>query len=438
MRYATLVPLVLGFATACASGADARRDAWEAEYDTIGDTIVVRTLSGGEWGPAELVEEISIGELESNREEYLIGQISGLTVDAEGNIYAYDRQVPALRKYGPDGAFLATFGRQGGGPGEYANSDGGLLALPDGRILLRDPGNARFTIYHPDGSLSEEWLGRGGFFTSTPPFADTAGYVYNPVIEDWPEGRRPPSGDLWRWRMVRYAMDGTPVDTLDIPEYDFERAVILLEMKTKDGVNRSMNGVPFAPGFTWTMSPLGRFVAGVGSRYAIDQYLPDGRVLRMERQAEPVPVGAAEKAAAEERAVANMRGMDPSWRWNGPPIPDYKPAFNTFFAGLEGRIWVLRPAPGEPIPEDELDEPRELGNGITLPPVKYREPAVFDVFEPDGRFLGTVRAPTGFSVYPQPVARGDNLWGIVRDDLGVNTIRRFRIMPVSAERPAAS
>jgi hypothetical protein len=34
-----------------------------------------------------------------------------------GRVYVMDRQVPALRKYAPDGRYLATFGRAGGGPG---------------------------------------------------------------------------------------------------------------------------------------------------------------------------------------------------------------------------------------------------------------------------------------------------------------------------------
>jgi len=436
MRRAPCTPVLLLVALGCAAGADARRNAWVAEYDTIGDTLVVRTVSGAEWGPFELVPELRIGEIESEQDEYLIGSITGLAVDAAGNIYAYDNQVPALRKYGPDGTFIATFGRKGGGPGEYANSDGGLLILPDGRILLRDPGNARFTIYRPDGTLDAEWLGRGGFFTSTPPFADTAGHVYNVVIEEWPEGRRPANGDLWRWRMARYDRAGRPADTLDIPEYEYERAVITLERVTRDGTSRMMNSVPFAPGFHWTMDPFGRFIAGVGHRYAIDVYLADGKVRRIVREAEPVTVSAAERADAEARATANMRRTDPSWRWNGPSIPDRKAELSGLFTGRDGRIWVRRPAPGQPIPDDELDEPRDLGNGVTLPPARFREPVVFDVFEPDGRFLGTGRAPQGFSPYPQPVARGDHVWGIVQDALGVSTIQRLRIVRQQSSSPA--
>ncbi|MCI0437474.1 MAG: hypothetical protein L0271_28150, partial [Gemmatimonadetes bacterium] len=342
MRAALLVA-----AASCAGSADARRDPWLAAYDTVGDTITVRTLSGGIRGAFDLVSELNIGEIESDQDEYLIGQITGLAVDASDNIYAYDNQVPALRKYGPDGVHIATFGRKGGGPGEYANSDGGLVVLPDGRIMLRDPGNARFTIYHPDGSLADEWPGRGGFFTSTPPFADTAGHIYNPVIDDWPEGSRPTTGDLWRWRMVRYDGSGAALDTLAIPAPPFEPALLRAERRTRDGTSRSTSNVPFSPGFHWTMSPFGYFVAGGGDRYAVDQYLSDGTVLRLARDAERVPVAAAERADAEERSTANMRRTDPSWRWNGPSIPDHKAVIAGIFVGQDGRIWVRRPGPGE-------------------------------------------------------------------------------------------
>jgi len=425
---ATLLLLLAGLAAACARGADARRDAWIAEYDTIGDTVVVRTVSGGEWGRAELVAELTIGRLESDRDADILGEIAGLTVDAEGNIYAYDSQIPALRKYAADGAFIATFGRKGGGPGEYADSDGGLVVLRDGRILLRDPGNARFTLYRPDGSLDSEWPGRGGFFTSTPPYVDTAGHVYNLVYEQL-SGSERRSTDFWRTRLVRTRADGALLDTLDLPEYDVERQVLAAERRSRDGVSRSVTNVPFTAVFHWTFSPLGRFVTGVGDRYAVDQHLPGGRVLRIERRVEAVPVSADEKAAAEERVIAQMRRLDPAWRWNGPPMPDHKPFIAALIVGQDGRIWVRRSAPGEKIPDAELDEPRPATNGITIPPVRYREPMSFDVFEPDGRYLGAVSAPRGFMLNPIPVLRGDRVWAVVHDDLGVNRIQRFRIVP---------
>ena len=41
--------------------------------------------------------------------------------------------------------------------------------------------------------------------------------------------------------------------------------------------------------------------------------------------------------------------------------------------------------------------------------------------------LGLVRAPDGFTTSPSPVFRGDQVWAVVRDELDVQYIVRFRI-----------
>ncbi|MGD2152629.1 MAG: hypothetical protein PVG79_05125, partial [Gemmatimonadales bacterium] len=72
------------------------------------------------------------------------------------------------------------------------------------------------------------------------------------------------------------------------------------------------------------------------------------------------------------------------------------------------------------VPESEL-APGEV------PERTWREPVAFDVFEPNGRYLGMVRAPRGFSTYPTPVIRGDTVWAVVRDELDVPYITRSHI-----------
>ena len=419
--------LIVLVAVGCGGEAGAA-SRWVAEVDTVGDTIVVRTLSGGVWGrPAQLSAEVSIGELEGD-DEYLFGQVSGLAVDGEGYMYVYDGQVPALRKYAPDGRYVMTIGRQGGGPGEYKNSDGGMAVLADGRLVLRDPGNGRFQLWTLDGEPAGDWRYRGGFFTSTPMFVDRDGFAYSSTARF---GGPPP----WKTLLVKYSPAGEPLDTISIPDWDYEPPEIVAQRMENGKVTSTMsNTVPFSPTKEWTLSPAGYFVGGVGTRYGIELAKPEG-VLRIERVVDPVPVDAEEKSNAEEYATENMRNMVPGWRWNGPAIPDTKPPFTDLLSSQDGRIWVRLSQPGERIPEDEMDTPQNGPDGKPRAQRHWREPVAFDVFEPDGRYVGMVRAPRGFSMYPTPVIRGDTVWAIVRDELDVQRLTRLTVtFPTPSDR----
>ena len=408
-----ILPAVVGCGRAGA------RPAVEMRVDTVGDTIVVRTLAGSEWGPdVRLVEEVSIGALEGE-DAYMLGDVRGLAVGGGGVIYALDQQVPVLRAYGPDGWHLRDIGRDGGGPGEYERPDGGLAVLADGRILVRDPGTARINVYAADGKTLGEWrlASGGGFNTGRKLYVDRAGNVYTMVLR---ERGKPP----WEWRyaLARYSPDGAHADSVLAPEWDWQPPRVTA---SKENSSSSSN-VPFSPTVSWTFSPLGYFAGGVATEYRVDLFRPGQPVLRIERGHQPVPVGAGEKAEAEERVTRNMRSNYPGWRWNGPPIPEFKPPFRSVFAGDDGRIWVQLSQPSiEVMSEAEaLEEERRTENR----PARFREGVAFDVFEPDGRYLGFVRAPDGLSTSPEPVFRGDSIWAVVRDELDVQHIVRFRIV----------
>ena len=60
-------------------------------------------------------------------------------------------------------------------------------------------------------------------------------------------------------------------------------------------------------------------------------------------------------------------------------------------------------------------------------PVFWREPVRYDVFEPDGTYLGVVAPPEDFTPYVNPVFDGDLVWGVTRDELGVERVVRYRI-----------
>lgn len=386
--------------------------------DTVGDTVIVRTLAGSEWGgAARAVQEVSIGAIEGE-DAYMLGNVKGLAVTPAGEILALDTQVPVLREYGPGGLHIRDIGRDGGGPGEYERPDGGIAALDDGRILLRDPGTARINVYAADGATLGEWrlASGGGWNTSDPLYVDTAGNVYTLVLR---ERGKPP----WEWRyaLARYSPDGVHTDSVMAPEWEYDAP----RVTGSNGNNSSSGNVPFSPTKAWTFSPLGYAVGGLSIEYRIDLYRTDAPVLRIERDYEPVPVGSGEKSEQEDRVTRNMRGQYPGWRWNGPPIPDFKPPFRGIFVGDDGRIWVQLSQPSVEIMSEAeaLQEERRTQNR----PSRFREGVAFDVFEPDGRYLGFVRMPDGFTTSPDPVFQGDNIWGIVRDELDVQHIVRFRI-----------
>lgn len=400
----TLTATLVAALSACSGEA---HPTLEVQRDTVGDTVVVRTLAGRAWSTdARLEPETRIGAFEG-KDVYMLGDVAGLAVAPDGAIYVYDRQVPALRKYAPDGEFIATFGREGGGPGEYKQSDGGLAVLPDGRVLLRDPGNARITVYSPDGETLDSWPLRGGYFTSRPLYVDTAGRAYTQIWGTTEEERYT--------ALQPFDPDGTLRDSVMVPEWDFDAAFISFS-----GENiRMQNSVPFTARSHWSFSPFGYYVGGVSTDYSFDVFRPDGSVLRIQRNVEPVPVGPAEKDAERMGIIRGFQRYAPDWQWNGPSIPDTKPPFQDIAVGRDGRIWVRLHQPGYLAEEADPDDPASTD--------EWAEPAAWDVYEPDGTYLGQVRAPRGLRTDPQPVFGADHVWAVTTDELDVQYVTEFRI-----------
>jgi len=403
--------IALVLATGCAGGKD-DSPAMLVERDTVGDTLVVRTVAGSVWGAeASLVPEVSIGEMEGDL-EYLMGDVQSIAVAADGTIYVLDAQGPELRAYGPDGRFLRRLGRPGEGPGEL-KTPGAIAILSDQRLVVRDPGNGRIQVYGPDGAPAAAWtVVRGGFMTSGPLPVDRGDNMYIMVLRDVEADVRE-----WKTAFARIGPDGIPGDTVDTPDSGFEPP--RLEARAEHTV--SVNSVPFMPAEEVMLHPDGYFVRGVSSEYRFTLLRP-GAPLRVEKAWEPVPVEPGEKAEAELRITRNMRRIDPAWKWSGPGIPDTKRAYENLFAGRDGRIWVEVAAQSVHV-EDAAYDPTDP-NAV---PDEWRERFVLDVFQDDGTYLGRVVPPEGFRTYPQPVFDGDRVWAVSGDDLGVQRVVRYRV-----------
>ena len=218
--------------------------------------------------------------------------------------------------------------------------------------------------------------------------------------------------------LARIDPEGAVIDTLLPPGRDHLDPMV----HARDGDQTNSVPVPFTPRYQWTFSPLGYFVHGLSDEYRILLDAP-GAPLRVER---PGHVGARvvpDEAEAERRAITrNMRNTEPGWSWNGPDMPDVKPPFEELLVGRDGRVWVRVHQTARRVVETVRTE----AGDETIE--TWVEPLLFDVFEPDGSYLGAVRGPeTGMSFWASPVMDGDRMWAVTWDALDVAYVVRYRV-----------
>ena len=214
-----------------------------------------------------------------------------------------------------------------------------------------------------------------------------------------------------RFAYVRLRPDGRVVDTLTFPPE--ENAPML---RAQGGGVSTGTPLPFADTRALTTTRWGTVATTKPGRYAIDIPRPNAPVLRIERDVPAIPVEDAERRDLAEEITRDMRKVDPSWRWTGPEIPRVKPHIRGLLFAADGRIWVTRSA------RAVRQAPSDTTPGA---PDEWIEPAINDVFEPDGRLLGEVTIPPRTKMH---LALGDRIWAVQRDSLDVPSIVRFRLV----------
>ena len=401
---------------ACGSGASPGGPS--VEIETIGDTTIVRTLSGSVWGSeATLVPEVSIGELEGP-DEYLFGRIWSLAVDNDRNVYVFDEQAQHVRVFDAAGTYVRTLGGRGEGPGEFDRAEA-IAVFPDGRLAVRDPGNMRVQLFDPVTGETEEWEYNSGnhYRAGAPLYTDVRGRTFLLTSDQSRE-------DV----VIVLGSDGTHLDTLPEPSMDYEQFTVRAEQTTGESSSSVTARVPFTHGFFWAVHPGGHFLTGLSSDYRVDLERDQG-VLRIERNYDPVPVSDGERDHERESLVRMIRSSVPGWTWDGSRIPDHKPVFQDLLVGRDGRILVRLSTEGQRVENEDYDPENPFSD-----PVTWRTSIRYDVFESDGTYLGVVVPPDEFSASPKPVFDGDYVWAVARDELGVERVVRYRIEVDDAAR----
>lgn len=386
------------------------------QIDTLADTVRVQILGGSVWtSPRELVPEVVIGTADGPVET-TFGRVRGLAVAPAGEVYVVDHQVPVLHKFAANGDYLMTFGRLGSGPGEYRVPDAGITVLSDGRVVLRDPGNTRMTIYSSEGAYLDQRELNPGFRTSRRLYRLTGDILANPVLLSV---NGPPQ--TWTHGLVRYDSAGNRAPVIPAPTWDYVQPMV--EGRFDGSISSS--AVPFTPTPLWTVTPDGAIVAGLGSAYLLT-VLSNDLPMTIEMPWTPVPVTGDESREQQLEVEAMIASDIEGFSWDGAEMPNTKPAFVALVAGEDGTIWVQTSQPGEAFRSAAEREQAEAETD--RPERRFAEPVVFDVFDRGGRYLGEVSAPSGFSTNPDPVIRGDTVWAAVIDPAsGTPQVVRFRL-----------
>lgn len=382
----------LAFGTmACGRDIDAAATEWAGTIDTLATgTIVVTNPVDGAWREGEawtVTEDLRIGAFDDPGPDSF-GQVVALDVDAYGRIWVLESQANELRVFDADGRHVRTVGGKGGGPGEFAGPAHGEFG-PDGNFWIPDPQNSRISVIDTTGAFVVEHRMPGGFFmTPWPGGFDHAGRYYMPV----PLRRDGEFGVA----TVRYDLDLNPLDTL--PRLMNPNPPERFELVSPDGDGRLIATVPFSPGLWQTRSPQGNQWGVMTGEYLIFEVDAAGDTVRkIQANYDPLPVTDADLEAALEGMswfVDQGGKVDPS------KIPSRKPAAWNMFVDDAGYVWV---------------------NRMTSSPAGRD----YDVFDPSGRFLGSLELPVPLSSFRRVV--GDDLYGTTTDELGVPYVVRLRI-----------
>jgi len=392
-RRAAAVSVGILTLAACSASDGEAGASWTGTVDTLasGQVVVHNTeqplwAAGTEW---RVEEDLRVGGVEGDGPE-VFGGVASFTVDRDGRMWVADGLSQDVRVFDASGAYVRTIGRRGSGPGEFTQ----IVKLdlgPEGRIWVMDPQNNRLTVFDTAGVAVEEHAALGGFVLFPWPGGfDRNGSYYAPVPQRV-------DGEF-RVGVVRYDESLTPVDTLVMPVDRTDRDG--WEIRRGDGFVRA--GVPYQGGMATRLSPSGGTLALLTGTYRLFELDPEGDTVRViTKDFTPLPVTAADR----ERARDDLSWFtDQGGTIDLGQLPDEKPAAEQFFPDDEGNLWVAltRATPDE------------------LP--------TYDVFDPLGRYLGTVSVPFRLRPDPIPIIRDGTLYGVVYDELDVPYIVRARLL----------
>jgi hypothetical protein len=312
-------------------------------------------------------------------------QVRAALVLPGGGIVVANRSSGEVRFFDTSGRHLRSVGRLGEGPGEFQRIET-LSLMPGDSIAVADYGLKRITVLSADGNVGRVIslhgvadrvqhvlaLGDSGFMGLSYSYASRP---------DKPGNYRMP------YQVIRLGWDGGVLDTI-------------AEMGGFEEYQGPAGYAAVPYGKDGHVAVLGAdLVLGSAETMAMDWYHAGGELFRRVRvpgidlSLPPSEIDAVRSELLDADLPPPIRQLA-----EGIEIPKSRPAYADLLLDSEGCVWApgyrLRGAPEEPV--------------------------VWEVFSPEGEWLGSLRTPLRFSVFDIGV---DYLLGAFRDEMDVEHVQ---------------
>jgi hypothetical protein len=345
--------------------------------------------------PARIVsitfrEELSIGVPEGD-EAQMFGSSVQFNVDEKGNIYATDWDAKQIKKFGPDGKHLLTFGRKGQGPGEFQNP-GVVRFMTDGTLYLSENFGNKMIFFNENGAYLKQSSLPADIFDIWITPAGT--YLGNEQVAPQYVGEGPVENAI-------KVYDGNFKPILELHRESFifpDRS-----LGAAQGYAQITNEFLARPTAMAVLGPDGRIFFARSDIYAIDVFTPEGRKLRtISRAAPALPYKAPDRdflLKEEEERMKSLTGSETL-------VKEYLGLIR--FPGNKPFIRTLVPMDG--------------GDLAVVVDHEGHTAVWLDLFNRDGAFLGRVRA----AIPPLNLMfKNGKAYALQKDEDGFLSIKRY-------------
>ncbi len=306
---------------------------------------ITRTVTEGGWerltyaatpvGPVDTLRvDLEIGSLDGSDGGFVLGDVRGLEVTAEGEILVLDHQASEVHAFDAEGNHLGVRVSGGEGPFEITTGNGLFLDSEDA-LWINDHGKRRLTRLLPYGEVK------------TYPFpGNSFGYVWEGVVADdgvlWEPDVNAPGGVNRELGVVRLPLSNW-MRGFEPESNQVDSVWIGTSESAGIRVPGGVAGVPFAPSRLTVIDPRGAFWTASSDEFTLTRISNSGDTLLQVELPGTGPAITSEQRAAEIARIDQFmeRAGRISIDWD-ELFPSHKPILTRLVGDDEGNVWAMR------------------------------------------------------------------------------------------------